>query len=183
MAYTELLKREDSASLWVKLRFGVWFALGAVLIPLLTTPITTVPLSVALLLVLMTLGLAAFSLRRGIKGAERLMYSLTPTTLTIERYRGAVEIPVAAIEYLRVVPLDDVNVPNSFPGYHVGKAKVPVLGKKVMVIASSLQGEGLLIGYCKAQGADIDEVIITPEWPAVIKSTLEASLAERRRRA
>jgi hypothetical protein len=182
MAYTELLKREDSVSLWEKLLANVNLT-ASVLFSILSVPLSNISFIAALALLGPSVGFALFSLHRGIKGSERLMYSLTPTTLTIERYRGAVEIPVAAIEYLRVVPLDDVKVPNSFPGYHVGKAKVPVLGKKVMVIASSLQGEGLLIGYCRAKGADIDEVIITPEWPAVIKSTLEASLAERRRRA
>jgi hypothetical protein len=182
VAFTELPKQADDASPWKTIRISMGLAFSAVLIPLLFVPISNMPLSSALTILIPTVGFAALMLHRGIKGAERLWYALTPQDLTLERYRGALHIPLDAIEYLRVVPLGGTSVPNSFPGYHVGKAKVPVLGKRVMVVASSLQGEGLLIGYGKGGKAHIEEVVVTPEEPEAVKLALEALIQEKRAR-
>lgn len=173
MPLAVLPKRDENASLWEKIRVSAGLVLAGVAAPLVVTPITSMPLSAALMVVLPSVGGAAFALRRSIKGAERLTYYLTRQGLTIERYRGALDIPLERIAYLQAVPLDGVRVPNGFPGYHVGKAKVPALGKHVMIIASSLRGEGLLIGYRQGHKAKIHGLVITPEVPEAIKSALE----------
>lgn len=187
MAFMELPKRADRAPLWERLLdyLGSMVLIAVALLSLfsLFSPPGGISFVVWLAIVTPTIGSTLYSLHRQIKGAECLWYALTSTTLTIERYRGALHIPLSDIEYLRVLPLDGVKILNGFPGYRVGKAKVPALGKKVMVIASSIQGEGLLIGYRKAKGAEIHEVIITPEHPKAIKDAFQAFLEKQRLRA
>lgn len=185
MAFMELPKREDRAPLWERLLDYLSFP-GLIAVALLSlfslfSPPGGTSFVVWLAIVTPTIGSALYLLHRQIKGTERLWYALTSTTLTIEHYRSALHIPLADIEYLQVLPLGGVKILNGFPGYRVGKAKVPALGKKVMVIASSVQGEGLLIGYRQAKRAEIHEVIITPEHPKAIKDAFQAFREQRLR--